>query len=206
MEHRRELQLRACVLGRESLTPPALSSRVVPSACCIGARLRLWRLREGARERARSRRASLRRRRDLAVDRRRPSREALGVVRALFARRAHAIMLCEIVVMTSLDVAFGSLLPAGNARAEGSPRQGGQGGDRASSSGPHVGTFLATFSPAQDVVFPNLGVELHKDASGRLYGGSADESWFGAFVLPATVRDGTTVEIRPGRWGVVRLA
>ena len=68
----------------------------------------------------------------------------------------------------------------------------------------HAGTLTATSPPSEMSMFPSVGVRLNRDAFGRLFGGSADESWFGAFVLPESVRDGETVEVRPGRWGVVR--
>jgi hypothetical protein len=68
-----------------------------------------------------------------------------------------------------------------------------------------VGSLMATPRPNDKMsILPNLAVPLERDASGRLFGGSPDESWFGAFVLPVSVTNGETVEIRPGRWGIVR--
>jgi hypothetical protein len=64
---------------------------------------------------------------------------------------------------------------------------------------------MATPHPNDEMsIFPYLAVQLQRDNFGRLFGGSSDESWFGAFVLPEYVMDGETVEIRPGRWGIVR--
>ena len=69
----------------------------------------------------------------------------------------------------------------------------------------YVGSLLATPRPNDKMsIWPNLAVQLERDASGCLFGGSPDESWFGAFVLPVSVKNGETVEIRPGRWGIVR--
>lgn len=70
-----------------------------------------------------------------------------------------------------------------------------------------AGVLLATAPPANEPMpWPSLAVELYRDrAHGRIFGGSADETWFGSFELPESVRDGETVEVRPGRWGTVRL-
>ena len=68
-----------------------------------------------------------------------------------------------------------------------------------------VGVLLAT-SPPDKSPWPYLDVELYRDrAYGRIFGGSADETWFGSFELPESVTDGESVEVRPGRWGTLRL-
>ena len=101
-------------------------------------------------------------------------------------------------IMANLDAAFVPLFCSSARRPGFSPAS------LASQLYASAGTLTATSPPRETSMVPYVGVRLDRDASGRLFGGSADESWFGSFVLPEFVRDGETVEVRPGRWGIVR--